>query len=245
MSRSTPSDDDEANRSSAAEDREISEFLLRACHDLRTPLRAVNAHAELLLKQSQRADGAGMTEQLGFIAGGAKQMDLLVDGMTNYAIALQMDAGAFMPMPSGVMVRTALAKLTNEVRDNQAEITYGELPRITCHADLLTLVFEHLIRNSLRHRGAASPRIHITAERSGDGASGAVWRFAVSDNGPGIPPGYLESIFKPFAKVGAKRAGAGLGLATCRVIVEKHGGNIRAESEEGKGATFLMTLPAE
>jgi signal transduction histidine kinase len=73
---------------------------------------------------------------------------------------------------------------------------------------------------------------------------GPAWLFTVRDNGPGVPATDLEGIFKPFEKIGPDRSGAGLGLAICRIIVERHGGRIWAESTVGSGAAFLMTLPA-
>jgi signal transduction histidine kinase len=227
-------------------DRELSEFLLLACHDLRTPLRAMRAHAELLLTDARSPAGNDSPQRLAFIAAGAKQADLLLDGLVSYAIALQVDAASFRSVPTDVILRTVLAKMVNELRENDADVSYGELPYVTGHPDRLMQVFENLLRNALRHRGAASPRIQVTAEpyrRQSDGA--AAWRFAVRDNGPGLSADDLESIFRPFAKAGSERSGAGLGLATCRLIVEKHGGRIWAESEEGNGSMFLITLPAE
>jgi signal transduction histidine kinase len=200
----------------------------------------------MLLRDAPAAAGNDSPQRLAFIADGARRTDLLLDGLTNYAIALQLDPASFRSVPVDVILRTVLAKMANELREHEAKVSYGELPRVTAHPDRLMRVFENLVENALRHRGAASPRIQVTAEpyrQHSDGA--AAWRLAVRDNGPGVLAADLENIFRPFAKVGAQRSGAGLGLATCRVIVEKHGGKIWAESEDGNGATFLITLPAE
>lgn len=224
----------------------MSEFLLRTCHDLRTPVRAMRAHSEQILKDASAGARSDLPQRLEFIADGAKRTDLLLDGLTNYAIALQLDATSFRSVPTDVILRTVLAKMENELRESAADVSYGELPCVTGHPDQLMQVFENLVRNALRHRGAANPTIHISAERDEQGPDGtAVWRFAVRDNGPGLSADDLETIFNPFAKAGSQRSGAGLGLATCRLIVEKHGGKIWAESEEGNGATFLITLPAQ
>jgi signal transduction histidine kinase len=72
------------------------------------------------------------------------------------------------------------------------------------------------------------------------------WLFTVRDNGPGIEAAFLESIFTPFERLQVKeRWGAGLGLAICRAIVERHGGHIWAESQPESGATLCFTLPAD
>jgi signal transduction histidine kinase len=107
--------------------------------------------------------------------------------------------------------------------------------------DRLMEVFENLLHNALYYRGPAPPLIHIAAERRAE-----EWLFAVRDNGPGVEAADLESIFQPFVRLhGKRREGPGLGLAICRVIVERHGGRIWAESQAGAGAAFLFTLPAD
>jgi signal transduction histidine kinase len=101
-------------------------------------------------------------------------------------------------------------------------------------------VFENLLRNALRHRGAGPPQIRISVERQAE-----EWLFTVRDYGPGVPAPYLESIFRPFVRLDGNRSrGPGLGLAICRVILERHGGRIWAESADGAGTVFRFTLPA-
>jgi signal transduction histidine kinase len=220
---------------------EASEFLLHASHDLRTALRAVRVHTDLLLKGRQAAQVPGLEEGLGLIVDGAQRIDLLADGIASYAIALQIRKESFQPAPIDVLFRAVLAKLDKEIRANDARVTNDKLPRVTGDADRLMEVFENLLHNALRHRGPNPPQIRVTVERRAD-----EWLLAVRDNGPGVEAAYLESIFQPFVRLhGRQRAGPGLGLAICRVIVERHGGRIWAESEAEAGAAFLFTLPAE
>jgi len=181
-----------------------------------------------------------LSERLGFIIEGAQGIDRLVDGLTSYSIALQIERQAFQAAPMEVLLRTVLAKLDKDLRGNGAEVTYGKLPRVTGEPDRLIQVFDHLIHNALQHRGEAAPSIHISAERQA-----ARWLFAVRDNGPGVEAAYLETIFKPFERLhGGQPTGPGLGLTVCREIVERHGGKMWAESQAGCGATFFFTLPA-
>jgi signal transduction histidine kinase len=223
-----------------AADKELSEFLLRICHELRAPSRAIRAHAELLVRELTVPRSADQEQRLAFIAGGVEKIDRLADGLSSYAVALSTDPSRFQPAPMAVLLRVALAKLAKEVRENQAEVTYGELPRVSGDADRLSQLFENLLVNALRHRGAAAPRIHISTERQGKD-----WVFAVRDNGPGVEAAYLERIFKPFERLQPKEiAGPGLGLAISRAIVERHGGRIWAESAAG-GSTMFFTIPAE
>lgn len=226
---------------SANSDREVSEFLLRACHDLRAAARAVRTHSELFLKDAGIPRNSGVEQRLGYIVDGARRIDLLVDGLASYSVALQTDVASFQSTRMDVLLRSALKKLDKELRDSGAEVSYGELPTVTGNLDRLTQVFEHLLRNALVHRGQAIPRIQIGADKQAEG-----WLFTVRDNGPGLEADSLERIFMPFERLqGRERPGAGLGLAICRAVVQRHGGRIWAESQAGSGATFRFTLPAQ
>jgi len=219
---------------------QMSGFLLRACHDLRAPLRAVLAHAELLGRDAG-AGQADLEERLDFIKTGARRANLLVDGIADYALALLIDSREFQTTPLEVMLRIALAKLDRELRDNQAQVTYDRLPVVPGNGDRLMQLFEHILRNSLRYRGEAAPQVHIAVVWQEGG-----WLFEIRDNGPGIDTEFLDRIFEPFERLpGSGPAGSGLGLAICRAIVERHGGKMWAESGSGGGSRFLFTLPAE
>ncbi len=220
-------------------DRELSDFLLRACHDLKAPVRAMRAHAELLARRAETPAAPAHAESLGFVVEGARKMDLLLDRLTSYSIALQIDPESFQATSLGLVVRTALARLNQEIHARGAEVSYAGLPTVQANPDRLIELFEHLLRNSLQHSGAPSPRIHITAEERSDD-----WVLAVRDNGPALDAAYLERMFKPFEHGPGRAAGAGMGLAISAIIVEKHGGKIWAETQPGQSATVYFTLPA-
>ena len=215
---------------------ELREFLLRACHDLRAPLRAVRVNAELLLKAPERREGPEFERVLGFMTNGARNADLLVDGLANYALALSVRPNA-QPVSLGVLLRSVLAKLEAELRGSDADISYDELPQVKSDPDRLMQLFENLLRNAIQQRRETALRIHISAR-----SQGGQWTFAVRDNGPGIESEDLERIFRPFERLKSDREGAGMGLAICREIVAGHGGRIWAESVVGEGTTFYFTL---
>lgn len=219
-------------------DVELSDFLLRLCHDLRSPLRAIRAHAELLQKGSNTA-AADSGQLLGFIVSGAENIYLLADGLSTYSLALRTDPSSFQPAQMDVLLRLTLAKLRKELQACGGEVTYDPLPRIWGNPDRLSNVLENLILNAVRHRGTAAPRVHVRAEQREQ-----EWIFAVRDNGPGIEAAQLQRIFKPFERLRGKESpGAGLGLAIAREVVERHGGKIWAESAAGGGSIFFFTLP--
>lgn len=213
---------------------ELSEFLLRACHDLRGPIRTIRAHAELLARNR----GEGEAEpSLGFIMSGVVGADALLEGLTDYSLALDIEPSSFLLVPMEVMLRSVLAKLASRIRENNAEINYSQLPKVSGNPDRLMQLWEYLLDYALRQRCADRPQISISAERNAEG-----WLFQFGHNGAGIDSDYLERIFTPFERVHPNQR-PGPGMATCRVIVERHGGKIWAESSAPSGATFYFTLP--
>jgi signal transduction histidine kinase len=221
-------------------DRELGEFLLRLSHDLRSPLRAIRTNTELIRNDLAGPENAPFLARVNFVLAGAQSLEELADGLSGYALALRIETASFQPMQTDVLVRLALARVRDLLRETGAEVVYGALPRVFGDPDRLAQVFEILLLNALRHRGQEAPRIHVSAERQGD-----QWRIAVRDNGPGIEAAFLERVFRPFERLRGKDSrGPGLGLAISREIVRRHGGTMWAESEGGAGSTFFFTLPA-
>jgi PAS domain S-box-containing protein len=135
----------------------------------------------------------------------------------------------------------AQALLRPLIRETDAAITHDKLPTVTADRAQLVELFERLLENALRYRSAARPAIHVAAER-GEGN----WTVSVRDNGRGLEPGQLERMFMLLARHAPARdtSGPGMGLATCRQIIARHGGRIWAGSPgPGKGATISFTLP--
>ena len=134
----------------------------------------------------------------------------------------------------------ALANLNAAIEEAGAEVAHEPLPAL--HADPVQLgqVFQNLISNAIKFRDRQSPRIEVSACRQG-----AEWTFAVRDNGIGIEAEHAAKIFKAFERLHSQAAypGSGIGLATCKKIVERHGGRIWMESEPGCGSTFRFTIP--
>jgi len=216
-------------------DAELSEFLMRACHDLRGPLRTVRIHAELLARKG----GAESDESRAFVTNGAATAGAVLDGIADYALALAIDRSRFRATPLDVIVRTAIAKLSAQIHEIEAEISYDDLPSVQGDADRLLQLFEYLVDHSLRGHGPNRLSIRISADRQ-DGA----WLFAVRDNGAGLPAESLAKAFTPFTRLhGNQRPGPG--LAVCRAIVERHGGLMWGESMPGSGCVFWFTLPGE
>jgi len=219
--------------------KEVSEFLLRACHDLRTPSRTLRTHSELLLKQGEAGWSRSVEERLAFLVDSARKLDVILEGLVAYSVALQTDPATFQKVRLDIQLRAVQVKLAAALRECEAAVTAGDLPEVMGQSERLFLMLEHLVRNSLVHRGEERPRIHLDAVRENGN-----WLFTLSDNGPGIEAAYLENVFRPFERLRRSRnEGAGLGLTICREIVQRHGGKIWAE-EAQHGARLRFTLAA-
>jgi chemotaxis family two-component system sensor kinase Cph1 len=216
---------------------EIHQFLQSAVHDLRAAHRRIGIAGELLPHSATEPERNDLAAQL---AQGLAKADELLTGIGSYATALAPASYVFALFPSGRAVRFALANLEGTIRETGATVDVADLPEISGDRDRLAELFERLIGNSLKFRGADAPMVAIGAARVPQG-----WLFSVKDNGIGIAPKYRDRLFIPFRRLqGADVPGVGLGLAISRKIVEAHGGRIWIEPIDGPGATFSFCLPA-
>jgi chemotaxis family two-component system sensor kinase Cph1 len=228
------------DQSDAYPDREWQLFLDTAIHDLGAPLRGIGTSAGLLSEMCGDVLNDDAKELIEKINEGVIRMDALLRALAEYSMALHLDTRSVAPVPAEGIVRSALATIEALVRETEASISYTALPRISGNWEYLAALFRNLLANAIQYRGADPPRVVISAERDGDN-----WLFAVKDNGTGIDAQYWNSVFRPFQWLhGSHKTGAGLGLATCKRIVELHGGRIWVESTIGNGSNFFFTLPS-
>src|SRR6185312_5119955 len=218
-----------------------AEFLSRLVHDLREPLRSMNAYAELLGETARDSIGAEGEQALCEISSGAARMRTMLEGLSAYSHALNESAAA-PAMPSSLQsaFKIVTANLDDQIRACGAEVTAEALPRVSLSLERAMQLLTALIGNSLRFRSEAPPVVRVSAVSLDDG----MCAVTVRDNGIGIAPEDCAAVFKPFMRVdGRKYGGVGLGLAVCRKIVEAHGRTIRMEPGVEGGAVCTFTLP--
>lgn len=178
---------------------------------------------------------------IAYAVDGAQRMQKLIDDLLAFA-RVDSQGRAFEATDCTIALQRAIADLSLEIRERDAEITCDQLPLVVGDRPQLGLLFRNLIENGIKFRSAQPPRVHLSAVRHEN-----EWVFAVRDNGIGIKPEYTEYIFEIFKRLHTREEypGTGIGLAICKRIVERHGGRIWVESEFGKGSTFSFTIPVK
>ena len=224
----------------ARSNADLEQFAYVASHDLQEPLRMVTSFMELLKKRHGGQLDAEAGEFIAFAIDGATRMKQLLTDLLAYS-RVSGAPSAVSPIDAEAVLRDALLNLELAVKESQAVVTHDALPRVAAERLQMVQLFQNLIANSIKFRGAAAPRVHVSARRAE-----TEWVFSVRDHGIGIDPEHSERIFQLFQRLHARTEypGTGIGLAICKKIVERHGGRIWVESQLGSGATFFFTLPA-
>ena len=124
----------------------------------------------------------------------------------------------------------------------------GDLPKIEADPTQMRQLILNLVGNALKFHGDEKPVVKVYGRSASNGPSQqGLYQIIVEDNGIGFDEKYLDRIFTPFQRLHGRGTyeGTGIGLAICRKIVDRHGGNITARSAPGKGTTFIVTLPVK
>jgi len=219
---------------------ELQHFAYAVSHDLREPLRTITAYTQLVRRHGAAQLDSKSIECLQFIVAAADRMGLLIDGLLGYCKAGETTDIPLTACRMEEVVASALGNLNGSIEQSHAVVTHHPLPAIMGDRTHLEQLLQNLIGNALKYRREDVPRVHIAAR-----FLGKEWLFSVADNGQGIPPQHQTQIFELFRRLhGQQYPGSGIGLATCKRLVERYGGRIWVESEAGKGSTFYFTLPA-
>ena len=226
----------------ARSNAELERFAYVASHDLQEPLRMVSSYTQLLSRRYKGKLDANADEFIAYAVDGANRMQKLINDLLALS-RVGTQARPSEPVDTGVVLGRVLSDMQGTMESAGAIVDAPEsMPTVLADGTQIGQLFQNLIGNGLKFKGAEPPRVEIGVERAEDG----FWRFSFKDNGIGIEPQYFDRIFVIFQRLHGKEnyPGTGIGLAICKKIVERHGGKLWVESQPGHGANFLFTLPA-
>ena len=216
---------------------DVQRFAFVAAHDLRAPLNTAMMLLQVLSQKTGAQLEEGERQALSMAQDNLQRLKSLMGDILSYSQVGGSENKV--PVPLQEPLRMALANLQRDIEETKTEVSFGLLPTVKADPSQLTLVFQNLIGNAVKFRSAAPPRLAIGATREQ-----REYVVSVADNGPGFDPEHALQIFLPFKRLhGPETPGSGIGLATCKRIIERMGGRIWAEAAPGKGATFYFALP--
>ncbi|MFK8079168.1 MAG: ATP-binding protein [Granulosicoccus sp.] len=218
--------------------KDLEKFASVVSHEIRAPLRNLNLLSGWLLEDHSRDLNSDATEDVQLIRKTTARMQRMVEDLVSYSrcglrpkLAKEVDL-------EEVLV-DALDSLHDEISSTDAHIVHDFLPTIDCNVQQMVTVFQHIISNAIAFC-SNNPRIMVTVSRDNE-----LWKISFIDNGIGVEEKFWDKIFVPFNHLHSRDdyEGTGIGLATCRKIVELHGGRIWLESEPAVGSVVHVCLP--
>ena len=233
----------EQNGKLAQSNLDLQQFASVASHDLREPLRMINSYTKLLNRKYSDSFDASAKEFMHFITDAATRMDRMLTDLLDYSRAQNKGERAQW-ISSQELVGLALDNLKFKIDKKQVKINYqkSHLPNLYCNKTAMIQLFQNLIGNAVKFTNEASPEVIIDCQKKG-----GHYCFSIRDNGIGIKAENQSKIFDMFQRLHSQQEfeGTGIGLATCKKIVERHRGKIWVESKEGDGSTFFFTIPQD
>jgi len=244
----------ERTRELARSNAELEQFASVATHDLQEPLRKIQTFGDLLATTSSEVldeNARGYVQRMRDAAG--RMRNLINDLLSFSRVSSQVQPYA--PVDLNRLTQEVLSDLEALIAETGGRVDVGDLPTIDADAAQMRQLQQNLIGNALKfHKPEEPPLVKIKGrilDGPGNGAAAmspaeSTCEITIEDNGIGFDEKYLDRIFTIFQRLHGRDTydGTGIGLATCRKIVERHGGSITAKSRPGEGARFIVTLPA-
>jgi len=247
-----------ANAKLERRNRALRDFAYIASHDLQEPLRKIRSFSGLVLEEYGDAVDEAGTQYLERIEDASERMSQLINDLLVYS-RVTTRAQPFEPVDLGEVARTVRGDLELQIEDVGGTVEIGDLPTIKADPTQMRQVLQNLIGNALKfHKPDAPPHVRVDAtvepapdslKQDGrlDAQCTELCRLTVTDNGIGFEAHHEDQIFTPFKRLHGRSdyEGTGMGLAICRRIVERHGGDISASSTPGEGTTVTVRLPVD
>ncbi len=241
---------------------ELQDFAYVASHDLQEPLRKIQAFGDRLQTKHGEALGERGNDYIQRMRDSAGRMQKLINDLLAFS-RVTSKAKPFKTVDLNTIMKEVISDLEIRIEKTQGSIEVENLPTIVGDPVQMRQLFQNLIGNALKfHRSDEKPLIKVSAEVFPDlkdtlfenkeyrdiaGLGKGACQISIKDNGIGFEEKYIDRIFTVFQRLHgrSKYEGSGIGLAVCRKIVERHNGEVHAESVLNEGSTFFVTLPLE
>lgn len=210
----------------------------------------VASYVQLLAKRYEGKLDSDADEFITYAVDGATRMQQLINALLAYS-RVGSRGKNFQLIDCETAFDHAVANLKVAIEESGAVVTHDTLPMMVADNSQIVQLFQNLIGNAIKFRRQEPPRIHLscagiedTAIQIPKSAINKGWVFSVKDNGIGIEPEHVERIFGIFQRLHTREqySGSGIGLAVCKKIAQRHGGQIWVESKPGEGSTFYFTI---
>jgi signal transduction histidine kinase len=232
---------EQRNEDLTAANSDLEAFSHSVSHDLRMPLRHIQAYVSMIEESALSKLNADEQRRLKGVREAAQRMSRLIDDLLAFS-RIGRTAMRRAPVDLNSLVKAVIAELRPEIKNRKVDWTLQQLPYISGDPPLLHQVFLNLLANAVKYtRTRAVARIQVFAVEQDDEVI-----VGVKDNGVGFDPAYSDKLFGVFQRLHSATdfEGTGVGLANVRRIVQRHGGRTWAESVLNEGATFYFSLPA-
>lgn len=217
---------------------DLRHFVYATSHDLRSPLRNIASHLQILQRRNkENLDGESL-ELINYTVQSVKHLNQLINDIYQYSVADRNDKPAELISLVGVVAEIVSAH-RDTFTERKAYIDYGNLPELKLAPGHISMVLTNLISNAVKYNQAEQPRVHVYSHEND-----SEYIITVADNGIGIAEEYHKHVFEIFRRLHTSDTyeGTGVGLAICKKIIENYGGRIWVESEAGKGSKFSFSL---
>lgn len=217
--------------------QDLERFANVVAHDLKSPLRAISQHLQLVRDRNTHLDEKSL-KSIAFAVDGAERMRTLIEALFDFSRA-GFERRGFSPIDCNQMMQNVLSNLASDVAESGAAFTVAPLPVVLADPVQIMQILQNLVGNAIKFCRDA-PRVQVSVVQEAD-----MWVFCVRDNGIGIPKVSQNSIFTIFKRLHAPQdfSGHGVGLAICERLLQNNGGRIWVESEPGQGSAFYFSLP--